>query len=643
MNLELNEILDAFTIHSWKCLLMKSLYSSRFLLASAGLFFLVYGALVTYFTGDVGFEGDDWWIFSWPYWNSYPYSVWLYARDLLRPIEGLYWITLFEFFGFNKAAFHFFSILLLAGASLSMGACLRNLFPNRKVFVAAAIFWAFFLPTVSCLTYVVTTDNSRLSLLLFWVSVLSFQKWVIGGCSWKGLALPVCLYLTAFFTYESTSLLILAVPLFLIPLNKVMDKSLERKTFFLRLAIAIGLSLLVALSIRFSLLGGGAVSHSYLAPPFELIWSYIALFPIYFSGIFDFGLFDGKSIIFGIIAFSILILFFFHLEISQTSKSQRTAENPYDKPSYIMLLSLAIIVLGMAPYQLAGYGSLIPKISETVMTKYGLIEGEYTPWFNYNWSSRIYSSASFGVAILFALFMTFWKTLRARYVAYSLGSAFMGLAVVFLASLIVEWTEAAQIRNSICRSFVSQVPDVELGTNLLFLDLESYHKRAAVFRGWNGLRELVKMIYADPTLGAYYIYRCSCCSNKELHHQAVLTPKGFISRGVKMDDPLPESSLLILQRVGADLALLDNLSSDDGIVSNGIKWIGMESLASNSSRILPWALSDPYDHDEALNPWNSGLILTLNLSRIKLAHQIKNRWIYSGSYKKRSLVNFRSL
>jgi hypothetical protein len=212
------------------------------------------------------------------------------------------------------------------------------------------------------------------------------------------------------------------------------------------------------------------------------------------------------------------------------------------------------------------------------------------------------------------------------------------MMVAFHSSLIVDWTEASKIRNSICRSFVSQVPDIEPNTNLLFVDLESYHKRAAVFRGWNGLRELVQMLYSDPTLGAYYVYRRSSCPPNEFHQQAIFIPKGFISRGVKMESPLPASSLVILQRVGSDLALLDNLSQNDGIVSDGIKWIGMKSLSSNGSRILQWSDSVPFYPTQALNAWNSGLISTLNLYRVNLNYKIRNKWIYTGLYKQRKLV-----
>ena len=182
---------------------------------AAGL--ALYSLAVAALTGDIGFEGDDWWIFSWPYHNSFPASLLAYAEASLRPIEGIYWITLFEIFGFNKIAFNLSSLLLLSGACLMMGWCLLTAFPQKRSFAVLAILFAFFLPTVSCLTYVICTDNSRLSMLLFWACVAGFQRWSAKGLSWPDLFAPVVLYVLAFLTYEASSFLIFIVPFLVWP------------------------------------------------------------------------------------------------------------------------------------------------------------------------------------------------------------------------------------------------------------------------------------------------------------------------------------------------------------------------------------------------------------------------------------------
>ena len=616
-------------------------FNKNIVFVFSGAFFLIYALLITYLTGNIGFEGDDWWIFSWPYWNSFPMSLWLYSKELLRPLEGVYWISLFELFGFNKIVFHFLSISLLAGASLLMGACLYNVYPERKAFVTASIFWAFFLPTVSCLTFVVTTDNSRLSLLIFWASVLSFQRWVKKDLSWMGLILPVLLYVAAFFTYEAASFLVFTMPLFVIPLYGHRSQDALRGNFFVKIACGTLSAFSIALLIRFLVLKGGAVSHSDLLPSFELIASYFALLPWYLFGVFDFSYLDWTSIALGFVVCIFLCVFLLYLEQKRLEFPEDSAEPYYKKKFYIILMSVMIILLGVAPYLFAGYGSVAPKIADTVWAKYGFIPGGYTAWYNYNWSSRIYSSASFGMAILLAFFMTHYKDYKKRVPATIAGVVFLGFAVAFHVGLVTDWKEAAQIRNSLCKSLISQVPDVEPKTNFLFVDLESYHKRAAIFRGWNGLRELMKMLYDSRDLGAYYVYKRSLIAPNELHQQAVYYPKGFVSRGVKMDKPLSPDSLVVLDRTGSDLVLLDTLSRDDGLVSNGIKWVGVSSFTSNIDRILPWSDTLTLPQGPVQNAWSSGLIATLNLYRLNLSYKIPHQWIYTGFFKQKQLTGFK--
>ncbi len=109
---------------------------------SAGLAF--YCVLLTAITGDIGFNGDDWWVLALPYWNSFPDALVLYAQKFLRPLEGLYWISLFKIFGFNKVAFHFCSLLLLAGSASLMGVSLDLAFPGRRSCVSIAVLMVFF-------------------------------------------------------------------------------------------------------------------------------------------------------------------------------------------------------------------------------------------------------------------------------------------------------------------------------------------------------------------------------------------------------------------------------------------------------------------------------------------------------------------
>jgi len=615
--------------------------SVPFLVAS-GL--VCYCMVLTVITGDIGFEGDDWWIFSWPYWHAFPQAIWAYARDCLRPVEGVYWICLFKLFGFNKIAFHLFSLLLLAADCLLMGLCLARAFPGRGAFVAAAILFAFFLPTVSSLTYVVTTDNSRLSLLFYWGSVLLFLRWAQGAASWGGLLPPIAAYIVSFLTYEAPSFLIFAVPLLTIPARlRVPEtrgkdrqdagptkgrravRARDDRAFYVKLGCGVVVGFVLAVSLRFFLLSGGAVTHSSVLPRWELIWSYLALLPFYVIEPF-------KSVASGdvrawilaaaVAGWTAVVLFVFR----STREERFRGKGFFDSRAYLMLVAGVVLVLGLLPYQLAGYGSVTPKIAESASIKWGLIPEGYTAWFNFNWSSRIYSAGSYGLAMLLASLVTGWKHPRVRIAARLAAVVAVAAMALFHAGLAKDWQQAAEKRNALIGSLISQVPAPKPGTNFVFLDLDSSAGRAAIFRGWNGLRELMRMLYSQRDLAAWYLYPDASTPPNRLFHQAVALADGFVTRGVPMERPIPYDRLLILGCANSSMTLIEEIKPGGSTVRSGINWQGASSMRSNPDRVSGWVgLNDRSPHPFT-DPWTSGLVSTLHLSGIRLNSGVPGVW-----------------
>jgi hypothetical protein len=605
--------------------------------AAVGL--AIYCLVLTAVTGDIGFDGDDWWVLAYPYWNSFPDSLILYARKFLRPMEGLYWISLFELFGFNKVAFHLCSLLLLAGSALLMGASLDKAFPGRRGFVSIAMLLAFFLPPVSCLTYVMFTDNSRLSMLLFWACVLAFQRWVQKSSSWRGLVPPAALYVGSFLTYEASSFLIFVVPLLVWPVHRGCSGRPSDRTFMIRLCVGILAAFGAALAIRFVFLKGGAVEHSYLLPPLELWWSYLALLPFYLVAPFTSLIADRWAVAAGfLVVLGTAGLFL-------VSTRSRPPEDPAAKGRfepgsnwYLAVLGGAILIFGMLPYQLAGYGSFTPRLIETLTAKCGWLPEADLSWFNFTWASRIYSSASVGVAILLAAGLTGWSKPSTRLIGKGIALVIIGFMAVFHEGLSVDWREAAEIRNDLVRSLVSQAPAVEPGTNFVFLDLNCSHKRAEVIRKENGLRELVGMLYADRTLSAWYAYSDEYDRCTHVCQQATATPEGFLSRGQRQEEPAPCESLLLFERTGRELVLLDSLTARDA--STGIAWRGIESLTSNLGRIESWRTAISPDARLARTAWTSSLISTLRLTRLKSTLAFARGTKYTGAHGARRRPHF---
>jgi hypothetical protein len=553
-------------------------------IAAGGL--VLYALALTIRSGDIGFQGDDWWIFSWPYWHAFPECLFEYARASLRPVEGIYWVGLFEIFGFNRIAFHLFSLLLAAGSCLLLAKCLEKAFPEKKSFVITALAVSFFLPTVSCLTYVMATDNSRLSLLLFWACVLAFQRWAEKSRTWTGLGLPILLYLAAFLTYEAPSFLILTIPLFVLPVRERNAGGQSFRAFVCRLFGGIALSLGIAVGARFLVFSGGAVQHSSFVPPLDLLRSYVALLPHYIAAPFT----DGSITPWGCATGLIMAAWFCGLIYlygnAASERRQASVSNFMESPVYLILLGVTVFVLGTLPYQLAGYGANTPTIMESVMAKWGAIPGGNTAWFNYNWSGRIYSAGSFGVAIVVAAVVTGRKHRVLNAIGVGALAVYIGCAAAFHSDLSIDWKEAFRIRSDLIRSLVRVAPSVKTDSNLVLVGFPTSHKRANVFHGWAGLKCLVRMLYDDPSLGAWYVLPHAWKSPNYRFQQAVACPRGFISRGVDMDKPVPAESLILVGRIGKKAVLLDKICRKDRAVRSGICWSGVAELRTNSDRVL---------------------------------------------------------
>ncbi len=600
----------------------------------------LYCIVLTAITGDIGFNGDDWWVLSFPYWHNFSDSLILYAHKFLRPVEGFYWISLFELFGFNRVAFHLCSLLLLAGAAVLMGVSLDRAFPGRRTWVSMAVLFAFFLPPVSCLTYVLFTDNSRLSMLWFWASVVAFQRWAQKSSPWQGLALPLFLYVGSFLTYEAPSFLIFVAPMLVWPVHRrCCDRSTDR-AFIIKLCAGIITGFAAAVACRFVILNGGAVGQSHLLPPLELLWSYLALLPFYLLAPFTSMSADRWALLAGfLVVLGTAGLFFFACRDRTAAETLSEARfEPWSK-WYVVVLGVGILLLGMLPYQLAGYGSFSPRLVETLAAKCWLRHHGDLSWYNFTWASRIYSAGSFGVAILLAAGLIGWRKPSIRMAGKAVGLVVIVFLAVFHTGLSQDWREAAEIHNNLMRSLVTQVPAVRSGTNFLFVDVDCSHKRVEVVRRWNCMPELVRMLYADKTLDAWYVYPYACNSPNHVAQRAVATPAGFLSRGQRQGKPAPPESLLLFKRSGRELVLLDRIKDGDGSVPIGIEWQGVRRLASNFDRIEACQTVTSPEARLARNAWTSGLMSTLQLTRLKstLARLRGPKYLFAHSPRRRHL------
>jgi hypothetical protein len=535
--------------------------------------------------GDIGFQGDDWWQFSWPYWHAFPYSIWEYIKASRRPIEGLYTVLAFETFGLNRIWYNLSALLLSAGSCLLMAACLKRAFPDRDSFVALSAVFAFVLTPLSNLVYMFHTDNSRVSVLLFWVSVWAFQRWARVSPSWFGLMFPVSMYCLATLTYENTTFLIFTVPLFVWPIHTRFQNELSERTFLLRLSSGIAAGFAVFVLVRFAVFSGGAVGHSSLIPPWSLAWTYIANLARYCLAPFGDFSSDKMAWVWGGLVALITCGLLSRCARGDFVGNER-AMSWNQSSLYIALVGLAILVLGMLPYLMAGYDSSLGFTSQ----------------------SRIYSSATYGVAILLGVLFTATANRKARLCLKTAAVVGIALMAVFFMSLRNNWQEAAEKRDQLCASLLEQVPDVAEGTTFLFLDLQCYlsghaGQSAVVFQGVDGLGEFVRMLYKKKNVYAYFLYPIEDAAVDKEGRCAVASPHGIVARGCAPRPQIPLDSLLILMRQGSKLVLIDAISESDRLAA--IDWNGVTAVRSNRNLILP--AIKPRPQPQAIYPGNKSL------------------------------------
>ncbi len=523
---------------------------------------VVYAVTLVSITGDTGFQADDWWILSVPYWNSFPWSIWKYTAEFRRPLEGLPWLASFPILGFNRIFFNLVAVFLLTGTALLMGACLTRAFPRRRAFVAASMLFWFFLPTICPLMYVFHMDNIWTCTLLFWGSVLAFQVWAEQSTSRRGLILPVLLYCLSTLAYDAANLLLFLVPLFVLPCRQRNRGRIPGQVFRLRLGAGMGVGFAVVLATRFLLFHGGAIALRSPIPRFGLVKEYLVNLVPYLAAPFQSVPADVWAIGAGclILAFAAVLLFSDH----GPGLSEQNGSGPAtgNEPILMLLWAAGLILLGTLPYLMAGYGASV----------------------GFHGESRVYSTASFGMAILLGCAATVWNRRSVLFVAKLAAVFALGFMAMYHVDLRRSWQEAEKINCGLWTSLSSQVPDVAPGTSFLFLDLQSYvSNRAIIFGGVNGLREFIRIFYHRRDIDAHYLYPYKEHFADSESRMAFVSGKGIVARGVLPTKPIELDKLLIAERVGNRLVLLDKINAAAKLAA--VRWNGVAEIRSNRKLI----------------------------------------------------------
>ncbi len=535
-------------------------------LIGAPLTLVSFAVILLFMIGDIGFQGDDWWILARGYWHPFFSALSTYTADSSRPIEGIYWISIFKIFGFNRFAFQFFSLSLFVAGIILFALCVYKLFPEKPILAVISAFVVTALPTTASLTYILHTDNSRLAIVFFWLSVLLFQRWTEKSTSWVGLILPVFLYCLGSLTYETATLLIFSIPFFTSPIYLRQEAPKERPAqFFTRMAVGIFGGLAFFLAVRFIAFKGGAVSQSSIFPDPKLFWSYLYSFASYLMLPFIEPAHNPWSLLWGaslalssiIIALNLLI----HSKAVHPGKFESI---------YLLFLGLIVFALGSLPYMLAGYSAEIGLTSQ----------------------SRVFSSASFGFALIAAALVSAPQSRIVKGGVIVVVGLLIGVWGSFYAEMRLNWQLAAKIRDNCCCRMLAAVPNVKDGTVFLLFKGQSYiPQKAAIFHGVDGTSDFIKMLYNNRSVDAYFLYPEAVARRHEEGREAIVTKAGIKPRG-RIGTPAPLDNMVILERwsdsdlgpFGATWQVMPSLTKNSAIAA--IKWKGVDQISTNQNLIL---------------------------------------------------------
>lgn len=382
-----------------------------------------------------------------------------------RLFEGLYWNWTYTVFGFEPVQLRIASVLLLASASMLASACFRRIWPTSQG-TSTSFFVMMALLTINpvslSLLLKLSTDNGRLSLVLFFASCLLLQNWASSGGR-IFLVASVFTYFLGLATYENIALLYPAACLLSYPLLRPSKKG-NLRTGLVFFAVSSPFYILVLLKLVeiTASLSVDPISHPAVSLSFQagtLLRAFISVIEAVESfGVVDiYTWFMPLVLLAGVIG-AVLLLKESHFLNADEKIRQRS----------LVLGLIWIIFVSLFPYSLLGYGSAV----------------------------RVYSAAIFG---LVPLVVFFFYAARHVFLRFTLGVL---LFAVFIFGLIGFASKAKQITStelsetSFYLSLKRAVPDVRSETIFVFLDRKLSN---------SGCGPSLEMLYSQSKLRCVYL------------------------------------------------------------------------------------------------------------------------------------------
>jgi hypothetical protein len=512
-----------------------------------------YSLALVAIAGPWGFSGDAWWVFSFGYYYRPLNAIYAGAENLHRPMEVVYWISLYELFGPQEIIFQLGSLMLAAVAAWLMASTLSLAFPQQKLWAGLAGLMAFFLPSVAGTTYLMQMDNGRLQMAFFWAGALTWV-WCLktGRALWWGL-LPFGFCILGNLSYESGVLLPLTLPLLAWGMGT--ENRWPRRQWMGVSVLGIGLCMGVFLLFRFVIFQGGAVEQRSWIPPLSNYADYTTQMLDGLWAVWQLPYRDAASLLLslGLGLGAGLILW---------PRGEEPGLIPARQDRAWLLMALAVFYFGALPYFLAG--------GDNYLQGGGFVG-----------PNRVYSSGGYGAAmlIIWVLMRGGWKP------GLGLCLALISLSALYHSGQHRDYQAAAVERQSQLGQVLALVPEVQPKTTLLLLN---FHQ-SPVISGETGTNLFFRMLYDDPSIWAHFAYLEDEAFRDSEFRRMEVGPEGILARGRQGNPPAQPDELLILYLRAGQVWLLECIGPQDLVDGYPLAaaWQVETPLCSQPGRILP--------------------------------------------------------
>jgi hypothetical protein len=177
------------------------------------------------------YHGEDFYLFHFAETHTFREAVNLFFLENGRFFEAVYWTALYKALGYQPALQHLVSLILNLLATLAASFAVYRAWPRafqRRGLITAFVLLVFFNPYTTKWALTLSGDNSRISIILFFLAVICVQQWVISKFKHGWFALGFFLFVISVFNYENVALLFPVAYLLSYPL--VSRRGLKKST-----------------------------------------------------------------------------------------------------------------------------------------------------------------------------------------------------------------------------------------------------------------------------------------------------------------------------------------------------------------------------------------------------------------------------